>query len=346
MSDRSGNPQPAPEDDDLSYLDGGTTADRASDEAPTTALGQPPPVTPRTVVYTRTAARDRSWMWPIINLVGLLVVIAINYLANLLEFNGQGTGDVVNKDPVSFQPAGWVFFIWGVIYLLLLAFTIYGLLPGGRRNVRLQRISPFFLIANLANVTWIVLWHWEQFFASLVTILVLLASLLCIYVGLRIRNPIKRSVPVEKPGRIVRLLVWVPFSVYLGWICVASLANLMVWLDRSGWDGGPFSYNMWAVLFMLLGSAIAAAFVFTTRDVLIPLVFAVAFAGICQHAWGDSVLVNISAIVFAVICLGLAVVAWVIAYDRDANRGILGRQSTSDTPPPMTHVDDPPREHA
>ena len=108
---------------------------------------------------------------------------------------------------------------------------------------------------------WIVLWHYEQFLAALVTIGVLLVSLLVIYIGLRIRNPIRRSVPAERPTVVQRLAFWLPFSVYLGWIIVATLANLMVWLDRSGWDGGPFSYNVWAVIFMIGGTVVSAIFV-------------------------------------------------------------------------------------
>jgi hypothetical protein len=361
MSDRSDTAASAgDEEDNLDYLDAGLSEDFHEDTA-TTQRQEPPardlnlqaapmpqhtePI-PAVVAAPEAAARNRSWLWPIINLVGLVIVVLVNAAANTVEFNNQSTGDVVNKNPVPFQPAGWVFAIWGVIYALLGVFVIYGLLPAGRRNVRLQRISPFFLIANIANVTWLFLWHWEQYFASVVTMLVLLGSLLCIYVGLRIRNPTRPSDPANKPGTVVRLVLWVPFSVYLGWVIVASLANVMVWLDRSGWDGGPFSYNVWAALFMLGGAAIAAGFVLLAKDVLIPLVLAFAFAGICQHAWGESALVVVMAIVMAVVCVGLAGLAWVLAYENDVDRGPFGKARSQGTPPPMTSVDDAPSERA
>ncbi len=324
MSDRPEDRDQA--DADLDYLDA-TLPDHGDDvsavppvrdrpvpvDAQTTAAIPPPPASPVAATGTPVAADDRTWFWPIANLIGLIVVIAVNYLANWLELNGQSTGDVVNQDPVPFQPAGWVFSIWGLIYLLLATFVIYGLLPAGRHNARLQRLSPFFLIANLANICWIVLWHYEQFFASLVLILVLLVSLLAIYVVLRARNPLRRSVPVEQPTIIQRLVLWLPFSVYLGWVCVAALANLMVWLDRSGWDGGPFSYNLWAVIFMLGGTAIAAAFAWIARDPIIPLVMMVAFTGIASHAWGESALVTTFGILFAVVQAALAAMAWVMS---------------------------------
>lgn len=358
MTDHPRTPGAASDDDDLDYLDAGLSDDFDDDGARTEAL--PPPsargsqrvvrldqdAAPATAVMAgQSASGDRIWTWPLINAAGLAVVVLVNYLANALEFNGQSTGDVINQDPVPFQPAGWVFSIWGVIYSLLLLFVIYGLLPGGRRNARLRRISPLFLIANIANVTWIVLWHFEWFLASLVTIVVLLGSLLTIYIGLRIRNPIRRFAGA-KPPWYMRLILWVPFSVYLGWVCVATLANLMVWLDRSNWDGGPFSYNVWAMIFMAAGAVIAAAFAGTARDILIPLVFAVAYVGIANQNWGEATSVSIAAVLFAVVCAGLAALAWILAFDRETDRNPFSRKAVTGNPPPMSHVDDPPSERA
>ena len=354
MSDRTEGQQPDSNDDDnLDYLDAGLQETSEPDSTPTEVIPQQAAApmaqqaAPVETVVVPVRERDRSWTWPVINVAGLAIVILINLLANTLKFNDQTTGDVVNKDPVPFQPAGWVFSIWGVIYALLILFAIYGLLPAGRRNLRLQRISPFFLIANIANAVWIFLWHWEQFFAALVTIAVLLVSLLCIYIGLRIRNPIRRSESTDKTGLFRRLVLWLPFSVYLGWAVVATLANLMVWMDRGGWDGGPLSYNWWAVVFMAAAVAIAAAFVFLAKDIVIPAVIAVALVGIGQHAWGDSVLVSVAAIIFAVAAAGLAFVAWVLAYNPTNDRGPLDRGGKSEPPPPeMTSVDDLPIERA
>jgi hypothetical protein len=280
---------------------------------------------------------DRSWFWPLINLIGLLVVVLVNALANVIPFNDQTTGEVITKDPVPFQPAGWVFGIWGLIYVLLGVFAVYGLLPAGRHNRRLQRISLLFLITNLANITWLVLWHWEQFAASLVVMAVLLVTLIVIYIGVRIRNPLAQD--SLRQTKLQRLIMWTPFSIYLGWICVAALANLMVWLDRSGWDGGPFSYNVWAALFIIGGTLIAALFAFVWHDALIPLVFVWAFIGIAQHQWGESTLVSVVAIVFTVVAAGLAAAAMLLAFDRTSNIGRFGRAPATPSPAPSTRTD-------
>ena len=288
----------------------------------------PPPATPTNDnAIAGTPERDTSWTWPLANLIGLVVVIAINYAANYFEFNGNSTGDIVNRDPVPFQPAGWVFSIWGVIYALLIVFVIYGLLPGGRHNPRLQRISPLFLVANLANAIWIFFWHWEQIAAAFGTIVVLLVALIGIYLGIRINgNPLRRGnrEAVEKPNWFERLALRLPFSVYLGWACVATLSNAMVWLKDSGRDTGLFSLNWWAVIFMIVATLVAAVFMATSNDGIIALVMAVAFAGIAQHNWGDETAVSVTAGIFAVLTLVIAGAAALIAFDKSHNRTLPG----------------------
>ncbi len=278
--------------------------------------------------------RDTSWNWPLANLVGLIIVVIANYAANYFELNGNSTGDVVNKDPVRFQPAGWVFSIWGVIYLLLFVFVIYGLLPAGRNNARLQRISPLFLVANIANVSWIVLWHYEQFAASMGVITILLLSLVGIYLGVRVRNPFRRGdrEPAPNPGWIEKIALRVPFSIYLGWICVATFSNLMVWFDRSGRDGGVFSQSWWAIILMAIAALVALVFAVTAHDALIAIVMAVAFAGIAHHNWGDSTMVSVAAIVFSVIAVGIAGLAFVLSFDRNTNRSPFGRSPETGKP--------------
>ncbi len=352
MTDRPQDSRPD-DDDNLDYLDAGLPPeDRISPpepdpepvvervtptvtpvtvaDAPTTPIAAPVPPPPTGgdgEVAATTGQRDTSWTWPIINLIGLLVVVAINYSANYFKFNGNSTGDIVNRNPVPFQPAGWVFSIWGVIYLLLGIFVIYGLLPAGRHNPRLQRISPLFLVSNLANAIWIIFWHWEQVAASFGTIVVLLVALVGIYLGIRLTgNPFRKAnrQSVEKPGWFERIALRLPFSVYLGWACVATLSNAMVWLNESGRDTGLFSLNWWAVIFMIVATLVAAVFMATSHDGIIALVMAVAFAGIAHHNWGNETAVSVAAGIFALLTLIIAGAAALMAFDKSNNRPLPG----------------------
>lgn len=339
MTDQPRNSQP--DDDNLDYLDAGLPPDErttriepepspvVSSAATTTTpiVAPPPPPDTTEPVATGSAQRDTSWTWPLINLLGLVLVVAVNYAANYFEFNGNSTGDIVNRDPVPFQPAGWVFSIWGVIYLLLGIFVVYGLLPAGRHNPRLQRISPLFLVANLANATWIFFWHWEQIAASFGTIVVLLIAVIGIYLGIRVRgNPFRRGdrEPGEQPGWVEKIALRLPFSVYAGWVCVATLANAMVWLNDSGRDSGLLSLNWWAVIFMIVATLVAAVFMATSHDGVVALVIGVAFAGIAHRNWGEHTAVSVAAGIFAVLVLIIAGMAALMAFDTSHNRSLPG----------------------
>lgn len=263
------------------------------------------PENPRTYV-----TRDRSWMWPIVSLVGLAAVVFVNWLANWLPINDQTTGQIANENPVPFQPAGWAFSIWGVIYVLLIVFVVYSFFPRGRHSSRIQRVGPLFLIANIANISWLLLWHYNLVGASLVAMVVLFTSLLGIYIMLW-RRP-------HDPGRvsaIERLIVRVPFSVYLGWISVAILANTQIWMSLGGWDGGPFGLTGWAVIFLLAGVLVAAAVALLAHDTAYPLVFVWGYLGIAQEQWDSSKVVSLLAILMVIVAAALAVMAFVLAFD-------------------------------
>jgi hypothetical protein len=207
-----------------------------------------------------------------INLLALLVTLIVNGLANGLPLNGQTTGEISDRFDVLFVPAGYVFSIWGLIYLGLIAYGVYQALPSQRDNLRLRRIDAFFILSCLANSAWIFLWHYNLFPLSLLVMLVLLGSLIAIYLHLDI-------------GRVTvslaeKWMVHVPFSVYLGWITVATIANATTILDYIGWSGWGISEQGWTAVMLAAALAIALAVTLTRRDVAYLLVLVWAFAGI------------------------------------------------------------------
>ena len=191
-----------------------------------------------------------GWRWPLISLIVLVATVAVNGFANALPLNGQTTGEIINRDPVYFLPAGWVFSIWGLIYLALGLFVAYGLSPAGRRNPRVQRLGPPFLLTCVANCTWLFLWHWERLPLSLVAMGTLLLALIACYA---IANQAGSTTPLAE-----RICVLLPFSLYLGWVSVATIANATVALDRAGWDGWGLAPQLWAAIMIAVGGALAA----------------------------------------------------------------------------------------
>lgn len=226
--------------------------------------------------------------------------MAVNGLANALSLTGQATGDIINRDPVFFLPANWVFSIWGLIYLGLTAFAAYGLLPAGRRNPRLQRIGPLFAVTCLANGAWLFLWHWERLPHSLVAMTILLLTLIGIYAALHAGR--------ETPSRAERLCVRLPFSVYLGWISVATIANAAVVLDRAGWGGWGLAPAAWAALMIAVGGALAALVGLGRVDASFAAVFVWAFVGIAIRQ-RDTPFVAVAATIGASVAAAVALAA-------------------------------------
>jgi benzodiazapine receptor len=219
----------------------------------------------------------RDTLRQVVNVLAVVATIAINGLANALPLNGLTTGEISDRFDVYFVPAGYVFSIWGLIYLALIAFAVYQALPAQRENPRLRRVGYLFVLSCLANVAWLFLWHYEIFPLTLVAMVVLLLSLIGIYLRLGIgRTPVPAA---EK------WLVRVPFSIYLGWVTVATVANATSLLDYLQWNGWGVSPEVWAVIMLVVGAAIASAVGLTRGDVAYMLVIVWAFAGIAvKHA--------------------------------------------------------------
>ena len=210
----------------------------------------------------------RSW----VNLISAVVTIAFNVLAAALPLNDQNTGAISDSFKVLFVPAGYVFSIWGVIYLFWLAFAIYQILPAQRQNPRLKGIGYWFAFSGLFNCLWLVFWHYSIFPLTVVVMLALLATLIVVYLRLR--------VGLVKVSAAERWCADVPFSVYLGWISVATIANVTDLLWYWGWRGAPASAEFWAILLLVAGVAIGWLMALTRRDAGYLAVFVWAFAGI------------------------------------------------------------------
>ena len=205
-------------------------------------------------------------------LLAVAATITINALADILHINGLGTGQISNQFKVFFVPAGYVFSIWGIIYLGFIAYAIFQLLPSQRENPRLKAIAGLFVLSCLANCAWIFLWHYLLFGWTLVAMFVLLVSLILIYLRLGIGN--------RSTSRAETWMVRVPFSVYLGWVSVATIANVTSVLDFVHWSGWGIQPQVWAAIMLAVGVLLAGLMAFTRRDVAFLLVLVWAFSGI------------------------------------------------------------------
>jgi len=208
----------------------------------------------------------------ITNIVGFVAVVVVNILANALPINGKTTAELSDSYPNLFVPAGYVFAIWGVIYLLLLAFTVYQASPKRRGAQFLGKIGYLFGISCAANVVWIFLWHYELLFPSLIAMFALLGSLIMIYLRLDIGR--------DDPPREERLYVHLPFSVYLGWITVAPIANVVAALVSINWDGFGLGEVTWTMALIVVAVILTLLNIQTRGDIGYTLVIVWALGGI------------------------------------------------------------------
>jgi TspO/MBR family len=232
------------------------------------------------------------------NALSVVLALTVNILASVLPLNGQNTGEISDRFEVFFVPAGYVFSIWGLIYIGWIAFAIYQFLPAQKENSRLRRLGYWFALSGVFNAGWLFCWHYNQFGLSVLVMLALLASLIVSYLKLDVkRAPVSAA---EKWS------VDIPFSVYLGWVSVATIANITDYLYYIGWNGFGIVPQTWAVIMLVVASLLGLVMALARRDAGFLFVFVWAFAGIALKQ-ADAPLVAYSAWAATLVALGLAV---------------------------------------
>ena len=209
-----------------------------------------------------------------VNVVAVIATLVVNVLSNALPLNGRTAGQISDQFKVYFTPAGYVFSIWGLIYIGLVAFAIYQALPRQRENALLRRIDLLFPLSCAANIGWLFFWHYGVwgYLPTVVVMVALLVLLIAIYLNL--------GVAKAQVSTGFKWCVHVLFSVYLGWITVATIANVTAVLDYQKWNGGGIGPEAWTVIVLAAAVAIAAVMSFSRADIAYLLVPIWAFIGI------------------------------------------------------------------
>ena len=234
----------------------------------------------------------------IANILSVVLALTVNILASTLPLNGQNTGEISDRFQVFFVPAGYVFAIWGVIYIGWIAFAVYQALPGQKESPRLRKLGYLFALSGLLNAAWLFCWHYNQFALSVLVMLGLLGLLIASYLRLDVgRTPV---------GTAEKWSVDVPFSTYLGWISVATIANVTSWLYFVNWNGFGIAPEVWAVIMLIVATVVGVLMMITRRDSAYLFVFAWSFVGIAVKQAAVP-MVAYAAWAAAVVALGLAV---------------------------------------
>ena len=210
------------------------------------------------------------------NVLAFVATVIVNGLAgSTTVIGGKVTADISDANPTLVTPAGYVFAIWGIIYVLLGVFVVFQALPSQTGKDCHGKIGWLFVTSSLLNIVWLFLWQFEQLGLSVVVMFLLLATLITIYLRLKIG---KATVPLWE-----RLAVHLPFSVYLGWITIASIGNAAATLVSINWDGFGVSRETWATLILAVAVLITVLVIATRRDLGYGLVIVWAAMGIAAE---------------------------------------------------------------
>ncbi|GAB3581356.1 TspO/MBR family protein [Hymenobacter daeguensis] len=208
------------------------------------------------------SATGQLWRWT----AALAIVgnIGLNYYSNTHPFAGHTMGAVSARYPTLLTPAGYAFSIWGLIFLTLMGYAVWQLLPAQRNLSLPDALAKPLIVANLATAAWVVLFAYELILPSVGVMLLILGSLIVTY-GRARRRIFADAAPA---------LAGVPFSLYLGWISVAAVINITIGLRQMGWqtaEGASVTLTL-ALIFVVVALGLIMSRVF--RDMVFPLVVA------------------------------------------------------------------------
>jgi hypothetical protein len=213
-------------------------------------------------------------IWAAVAFIAMIVVNGIAGSTTLL--GGHDTAAVSDKHANLFAPAGFTFAIWGVIYLLLAGYVAYqlgwfGKLKRAKVSVAtVEHITPYFIATSALNILWLFAWQYEVLWLSVVLMVGLL------YCLIRIEDTLKdKSYTMAE-----RMLVRNPFSIYFGWISVATIANVCTWLVSMGWNGGGIKPDIWTIGMLIVAAILGIVVMYRNRNYAYGLVFVWAFYGI------------------------------------------------------------------
>ena len=229
-------------------------------------------------------------------IAALVLVLTVNWAANALPLGGVRTGEVSALYSSYFTPASITFAIWSVIYAGLLVYAVYQALPERRDEARLTPIGRLFIANCVLNSSWLFAWHYQLLGLSLVLMLCVLATLVLTYRHLGSRLD-------------VSLLVRIPFTLYLAWICVATLANASAVQTSLQWNDVLLSHVHWTLAKIALAAAVGTTVCLLRRDPLFVLVLAWAAYGIAikqvavPEVHGAALTVSVLGVLLAVFTL-------------------------------------------
>lgn len=265
---------------------------------------------------SRSASQTSDIVRQAVVLVAAIATFIFNFVSQALPIGGRTSADVSNTYSTFFTPANYAFAIWGLIYILLMGFAVYQALPAQRENASLRKIGWLFVLTCVLNMSWITLFQYDQILIATGFIIAFLVALIAIYLQLDANR--------ANASTAERLFVLLPFSVYLGWLSVATIANVALLGVAQGW-GDPLGIAAptWAAIMLVVATLVGLIMAITRRDAAYVGVFVWAFTAIINKQ-ADAPVVATTALV-TVVALLVVLAASVLLRARRPQRLVPGR---------------------
>ncbi len=224
---------------------------------------------------SRTVSKWFKWVM----LVALIAMLTVNALSSILPINGVTPKEVSDRYPNLFVPAPLTFAIWGVIYILVIAYTLYQFGVFRRRGEQvnatlLNRTAIVFTVSSVLNLSWVIAWHYGLLTVSFLLLVLFVLTMIDMRLIIHAQEPLS-----TKEKWLVRL----PFSVYFGWVTIATIAGAVALLVGNGFGGLGLSEAVWTIIILIVGAAIGIATALRFRDIPYLLVFVWAYSNILSN---------------------------------------------------------------
>jgi len=250
------------------------------------------------------AYHDIIMKFPLLNIIAYIFMVTLNALSITLPLGGITTEGLSEKYGNPFTPAGFTFSIWSLIYTLLLIFSLISLVNyfrGKSQKNKLvnKNIGYLYAISCFLNGTWILAWQYQFTGLSVLVMLGLLVTLIKIHIELR-----KNTTALYWSEKYI---TFPAFSIYLGWISVATIANIAAWTVSIGWGGFGISQVVWTNIMVIVATLLGTTMLLKYRDIFFNLVILWALYGIMSKRMAVGPLEFATIITTTQICIAFLV---------------------------------------
>lgn len=240
----------------------------------------------------------------ILNVVGTIAMIVINYLSIVYPFNGKTQKEISDMFFTLITPAGITFSIWGLIYFLLVSFIIYQIILFIKGEIYpIEKIGIWYFLSCIFNISWIFAWSYIQIEISLIIVLLLFLSLAITYNRIGIGK--------QTGSTIDYVFMYIPFSVYFAWVSVATVLNISVFLVKLNWNGFGIPYDVWGFVVILTLVCLISYNVITRNDIFFGLTTEWALFGILLERLKN---IESSPLTLSGVIAGLVIIFTLIVY--------------------------------